>query len=262
MYGEQHLLSTRNSPSVQVSVWLMIAGALVAGAYDLEFSAAGYLLVLLNCVFTAAYLLYISKLGKSSGLNTFGLMFYNNIQSLPVVTALCWINGDLSAVASYPHLWQWDFVVCFVFQSALAFLLNYSIFLCTQLNSPLATSVTGQVKNVLTTALGYVTFGGASTNALNAIGVSLGVVASAWYSLLKFRESEAAKKQSVLPSASTPGGLSAQELARQQAHMRDSDDETEDEATSPSPTVSSHLIPPVAKGPMGFGLSSTLTTRG
>ncbi len=46
-----------------------------------------------------------------------------------------------------------------VFVSALfACALNYSSTVCTQYNSPLTTSVTGQVKNVVTTVLGMILF--------------------------------------------------------------------------------------------------------
>jgi solute carrier family 35 protein len=108
MLGEGYLLGTRNSRSVQASVWLMIFGAVIAGMSDFDYSPIGYALVGANCVFTAAYLLYIAKLGKSSGLNTFGLMFVNNIQSLPIVAIICILNGDFAKdeIAAYPYLYQ------------------------------------------------------------------------------------------------------------------------------------------------------------
>jgi hypothetical protein len=207
MVGESYLLGTTNTPLVQSQVYLMIFGAMVAGIYDFDYSGIGYFLVAWNCLFTAAYLLYISKLGKTSGLNTFGLMWYNNMQSLPIAFGICWFNGDFSEVMSYPYLYDWDFLVCFVFQSALAFLLNYSIFLCTKVNSALATSVTGQIKNIATTAVGYFSFGDVTYSAMNVLGLFIGVVASTWYSLLKYWESEANKsKTTLLPSVGSPMG--------------------------------------------------------
>ena len=79
MWGEYMLLTVRSSRPVQASVYLMVIGALIAAYYDFDFSLVGYVLVALNCFFTAAYLLAIAKFGKQ-GLNTFGLMYYNNIQ--------------------------------------------------------------------------------------------------------------------------------------------------------------------------------------
>ena len=197
MWGEYMLLTVRSSRPVQASVYLMVVGALIAAAYDFDFSLVGYVLVALNCFFTAAYLLSIAKFGKQ-GLNTFGLMYYNNLQSLPLVVALCWFNGDFDTLASYKYRYDAGFWVCFLFQSGLAFLLNYSIFLCTNINSALATSVTGQIKNIATTAVGYFSFGDVTYNVWNVVGLAVGVVASTWYSWLKYEESERSKKP-VLP---------------------------------------------------------------
>jgi len=168
------------------------------GVYDFDFSLIGYFLVFLNCIFTAAYLLSIAKFGKQQGLNSFGLMYNNNIQSLPLVILLCWYNGDFAVFLNYAYFYNVGFWICFLFQSALAFLLNYSIFLCTNINSALATSVTGQIKNVATTAVGYFTFGDVTYDPFNVIGLIVGVIASCWYSYLKYLESES--KKPLLPT--------------------------------------------------------------
>ena len=198
MAGEYYLLDKRESGKVQFSVYLMVIGAIVAGIYDFDFNFYGYILVALNCIFTAAYLLSIAKFGKQ-GLNTFGLMYYNNIQSLPLVIILCLIGGDFNDLYNYTYFNDIGFWICFILQSALAFLLNYSIFLCTNVNSALATSVTGQIKNIATTAIGYFTFGDVTYNLWNVIGLACGVVASTWYSWLKFDESERGRIVPILP---------------------------------------------------------------
>ncbi len=203
MSGEYYLLGVKSSLPVQISVYLMVFGAIVAGIFDFDYSFIGYFLVALNCVFTATYLLAIAKFGKQAGLNSFGLMYYNNLQSLPVVVLICFFNGDFATDGT--GVWDYKFAnsigfwVYFLFQSALAFLLNYSIFLCTNINSALATSVTGQIKNIATTAVGYIAFGDVTYNFINVVGLGLGVIASSWYSWLKYEESEAKKKETILP---------------------------------------------------------------
>ena len=216
MAGEALLLTVKSSAPVQLSVYLMVIGAIIAGVYDFDFSLAGYVLVALNCLFTAAYLLSIARFGKQ-GLNTFGLMWINNVQSLPLVVALCWFNGDFDLLASYKYRYDVGFWVCFLFQSALAFLLNYSIFLCTNINSALATSVTGQIKNIATTAVGYFTFGDVTYNLINVLGLAVGVVASTWYSWLKYVESEKNRKP-VLPVHSADSEQQAELLPPHKDH--------------------------------------------
>ena len=219
MWGEYMLLNVRSSRPVQFSVYLMVIGALIAAVYDFDFSLLGYVLVALNCVFTAAYLLAIAKFGKQ-GLNTFGLMYYNNIQSLPLVVLLCYFNGDFDTLADYQYRYDAGFWICFLFQSGLAFLLNYSIFLCTNINSALATSVTGQIKNIATTAVGYFSFGDVTYNVWNVVGLAVGVVASTWYSWLKYEESERSRKP-VLPvhnEKETDGGHAGTESGGDHGH--------------------------------------------
>lgn len=201
MLGEYYALGLTESRSIYYSVVLMVGGAMVAGYTDLNYNSMGYFLVLLNCIFTAVYLLFIAKFGKM-GLNSFGLMYYNNILSLPVVVAICYYTNDFHNVwYNYPHLFEPSFIICFLFQSVLAFLLNYSIFLCTNVNSALTTSVTGQIKNIATTAVGFFTFSNNDKyDMYNVFGIILGVYASGYYSYIKYRESELKSHKSILPS--------------------------------------------------------------
>src|SRR4051794_19732212 len=48
MIGESYLLNARNTRTVQITVYLMIAGAMIAGIYDFDYSGIGYFLVALN----------------------------------------------------------------------------------------------------------------------------------------------------------------------------------------------------------------------
>jgi drug/metabolite transporter (DMT)-like permease len=66
----------------------MILGAFVGGWGDLHADALGYLLTLLNCLVTALYLVYIPKKTRETNLNNWGLMFYNNLLSLPTILLL------------------------------------------------------------------------------------------------------------------------------------------------------------------------------
>jgi hypothetical protein len=61
---------------------------MIAGWGDLTFDLYGYFLTAVNCFVTAAYLVLIAQKSQQTGLQTFGLMFYNNILSLPFMTVL------------------------------------------------------------------------------------------------------------------------------------------------------------------------------
>jgi solute carrier family 35 protein len=70
-----------------------------------------------------------------------------------------------------------------------AFLLNVCIFYCTTVNSPLATTVTGQLKDLLMTSLGMVLFGDVIYNPVNIMGLCVGLGGGMWYSYIGYRKS-------------------------------------------------------------------------
>ncbi len=67
-------------------------------------------------------------------------------------------------------------------------LLNYALFLCTNLNSALTTTIVGVLKSVVAVVLGFFLLGGVKFNAVNVIGIALNTVGGVWYSCFKFYE--------------------------------------------------------------------------
>lgn len=104
---------------------------------------------------TAAYLLLMRKLRDTTSLNEMSLLYYNNILGLPLMAGWLVLGTDeLGHVFGYEHLLDPKFLLCLLFSASQAFVLNMCIFRCTSINSPLATSVTGQIKDIATTSLG------------------------------------------------------------------------------------------------------------
>ncbi|EPS73584.1 hypothetical protein M569_01173, partial [Genlisea aurea] len=77
MIVEYILVGQRHTPPILGSVGLIVLGAFVAGARDLSFDFRGYAVVFLANITTAIYLATIARVGKSSGLSSFGLMWCN-----------------------------------------------------------------------------------------------------------------------------------------------------------------------------------------
>eukprot|EP00499_Haloplacidia_sp_CaronLabIsolate_P010397 CAMPEP_0196772410 /NCGR_PEP_ID=MMETSP1104-20130614/2216_1 /TAXON_ID=33652 /ORGANISM="Cafeteria sp., Strain Caron Lab Isolate" /LENGTH=336 /DNA_ID=CAMNT_0042142545 /DNA_START=1 /DNA_END=1011 /DNA_ORIENTATION=- len=210
MLSEMMLQGKPFVPRIALPIMVMVIGAIVAGATDLTFSFVGYFLVFLNCIFTATYLVFINRLSKQTGLSTFGLLFYNNIMCVPLVAVTVLATGELPEMVTFPHWARFDFLVCFVASSSMAILLNYTIFLCTAVTSALTTSVTGQVKTIVTTVVGLFIFGDVQITLSNVSGLSLGILGSIWYSAIKYQEqaqrtaSSASKASEMMSPATTP----------------------------------------------------------
>jgi len=193
--GERFVLGKITPPDETNSVVLMVFGAIIAGWGDLTFDLLGYTLILFNCFVTAGYLIYIAKKKQETGLNTFGLMFYCNFLSLPGVALIVYFT-ELDGMGGYPYYSNVGFQICFLMSSVQAFLLNYFIFLCSTINSPLTTSITGQLKAILSTILGLFMFSDVSMNLLLGVGLFISSVASIWYSYIKYLQQVRQLKQS------------------------------------------------------------------
>ncbi|KAK9843519.1 hypothetical protein WJX81_006926 [Elliptochloris bilobata] len=186
--GEWLLLRKRPTPTGFVSILLMVAGAAIAGLTDLTYSLPGYLWVSVCAVSTAVYLLLIRRLKDRTGLSQSALLLYNNVLALPLMLGMLLTSRELSTVWRYPRLHELSFQVFLLVSASQAFLLNLCIFWCTTLNSPLATTVTGQMKDILTTGLGLFLFGDVKFDTRNVTGVCIGLLGGIAYSLSSYYE--------------------------------------------------------------------------
>mmetsp|Transcript_25981 Transcript_25981/g.82881 ORF Transcript_25981/g.82881 Transcript_25981/m.82881 type:complete len:168 (-) Transcript_25981:64-567(-) len=165
----------------------MVVGAVLAGANDLSFDASGYLLVLASNTSTAVYLAVISRLAKTGGLSSFGLMWCNGLVCVPCLVALTAATGELRSVLDFPHLADPGFLVTMAGSCSLAILLNYTIFLNTAVNSAVTQTVCGNLKDFVVIAVGFFAFGGVRFDPLNAAGMAVGMAGSVWYAAVKLK---------------------------------------------------------------------------
>ncbi|KAI9190909.1 hypothetical protein LWI28_000626 [Acer negundo] len=185
MIVEYVLTGQKYTPPVVGSVGLIVLGAFIAGARDLSFDFYGYSVVFLANIATAVYLATIARIGKSSGLNSFGLMWCNGILCGPFLLFWTFLRGDLGMTINFPSLFSPGFMVVLLLSCILAFFLNYSIFLNTTLNSALTQTICGNLKDLFTIGLGWMLFGGLPFDFLNVVGQFLGFLGSGLYAYYK-----------------------------------------------------------------------------
>ncbi|KAH3732110.1 UDP-galactose/UDP-glucose transporter 7 [Pelomyxa schiedti] len=179
-----------------ISVVLMALGALIVGFGDWIFNAWGYFLTLLSCAMTAGYLLRIGAVKEKVKVSEFEVMLYNNLLSLPLVIVLV-ILLDSDGVLRFPYLFNFGFLVFFFGSAIQAFFLNYFMFLCSSINSPLTTSVTGQIKAVLGSFLGLIILQqDVTVTALLMMGLFISSAGSVYYGYVKYQQQLAKPKDS------------------------------------------------------------------
>eukprot|EP00245_Coleochaete_scutata_P009792 TRINITY_DN3309_c0_g2_i1.p1 TRINITY_DN3309_c0_g2~~TRINITY_DN3309_c0_g2_i1.p1 ORF type:complete len:335 (+),score=44.64 TRINITY_DN3309_c0_g2_i1:159-1163(+) len=187
MLMEQVFQGTRHSSPIMLSVAIIVGGAFIAGVRDLSFEPVGYALVFLSNFTTAVYLTFIGKLGKSTGLNSFGLMWCNGVICMPILLIWSLISGELVASFHFVHINNLGFQLVMLMSCVMAFCLNYTIFLNTALNSALTQTMCGNFKDLGVVSFGWLWFGGLPFDWLNVVGQGLGFIGSGLYAWSKLR---------------------------------------------------------------------------
>jgi len=186
-----------------LAVLVMVLGAMVASVGDLTFHLWGYFLVFMNCCTTAWYLVTISKSQQDTQLNSFGLMFYNNLFSIPILLVTTPLF-ELHILVNYDHWKSTQFLIALFISCTLAFVLNYLIFLCSIVNSPLTTSITGQLKAIVSTILGLFMFGDVIVTPILVVGLTVSTLAGVWYGSIKYQQQVARLYQIANPVVTQP----------------------------------------------------------
>ncbi|ETV90484.1 hypothetical protein H310_14727 [Aphanomyces invadans] len=169
--------------AMKASLLLAAVGSLVAGFNDATYNGYGYVLVVAQNCCTAMNLI----LAKQSNLSPLALVYVHSTAGL----ALCgpvalFLERDrvtaffstLTDIPSFCGLFASMSVVCLMYQVA--------IHLCTVRTSPLATSVTGNIKDLASTAAGYLLFADVVVTRWNVMGVALSFVGAYGFSYTKY----------------------------------------------------------------------------
>ncbi|KAI5411883.1 UDP-N-acetylglucosamine transporter UGNT1 isoform X2 [Lathyrus oleraceus] len=187
MIMEYFLSGKKHSIFVLGSVGIIIAGALVAGARDLSFDAYAYSVVFIENMCKAVYLASISRVGKASGLNIFGLVWSNVLICGPMLFFWSLLRGDLQSTLNFTYLLYPGFQVVMILSCAFTFFINYIVVLNTTVNSALTQAICGNLKDVFTSGFGWIIFGGLPYDLFNVLGQSLGFFGSCLYAYCKIQ---------------------------------------------------------------------------
>ncbi|GLT47973.1 hypothetical protein SLA2020_216200 [Shorea laevis] len=185
-------LSGKGKPTTQVtfSVLLTAAGVLIAALGDFSFDLFGYSMALTSVFFQTMYLVLVEKSGAEDGLSSVEIMFYNSFLSLPFLLFLIIVTGEfpnsLSLLFAKSH--SFSFLVILILSLVMGIALNYTMFLCTIVNSALTTTIVGVLKGVGSTTLGFVLLGGVKVHGLNVTGLVINTAGGVWYSYAKYQQ--------------------------------------------------------------------------
>lgn len=139
------------------SVVLMTLGAVLAGANDLEFHALGYFWMVLNCLCTAGYVLYMRFASTNIKLPRFGMVYYNNLLSAALLLPACLANGEMGSLFDQSIMTR-EFIFWNCVAGFLGFYLNFASLWCVSVTSATTYAVVGALNKVPITILGFLLF--------------------------------------------------------------------------------------------------------
>ncbi|KAK4792171.1 hypothetical protein SAY86_022606 [Trapa natans] len=175
---------------VSLSVVLIAAGVLIAALGDFSFDLYGYSMAFTSVFFQTMYLVLVEKSGAEDGLSSIEIMFYNSILSLPFLLFVIILTGEFpdSLVLLIAKINSFSFLMLLVISLVMGIVLNYTMFLCTIVNSALTTTIVGVLKGVVSTTLGFFLLGGVKVHGLNVTGLVINTAGGIWYSYSKYQQ--------------------------------------------------------------------------
>lgn len=203
--------SSRHNCWINTAVALMGIGALIAGFNDLSLSPLSLLCLMMYNVVTALYLVLIARINAEeqklpsstdksharTPLSSWDFMLYNSLFTLPMALIISWWGDEWSKLGPSSSMSSFQesasnssgYWSTFLASSALAFVLNYSVFLNTRLNSALTHAVVGQAKDIGTILLGFTLFADSrdSSSPLALVGHTVGFGAAFMYAWVKLQ---------------------------------------------------------------------------
>ncbi|KAK2658441.1 hypothetical protein Ddye_004974 [Dipteronia dyeriana] len=186
------IFSGKGKPTTQVilSVVLTAAGCIIAAIGDFSFDLFGYCMALTSVFFQTMYLVLVEKSGAEDGLSSIEIMFYNSFLSLPFLLFLIIITGEFPYSLSllFAKSNSFSFLAILLLSLVMGIALNFTMFLCTIVNSALTTTIVGVLKGVGSTTLGFFLLGGVPVHGLNVTGLVINTAGGVWYSYAKYQQ--------------------------------------------------------------------------
>mmetsp|Transcript_9225 Transcript_9225/g.22534 ORF Transcript_9225/g.22534 Transcript_9225/m.22534 type:complete len:367 (-) Transcript_9225:43-1143(-) len=188
MLLEKWMLNSEPSKTVQLSVGLMLGGALVAATGDLSFNLVGYVVIFFNDLFTALNGVILKRTSEEYKKSKMTVLYLNSLLSAIGVSVIIMLKpGEVERVQNFDLWSNSSFVTYLVFASLMGSVLNLAIFLCTSTNSALTTTVVGCLKNVLTSYIGMFVGGDYIFSWLSFLGINISIAGSLVYARATFK---------------------------------------------------------------------------
>jgi solute carrier family 35 len=163
-------------------------GTLVAGFNDLTSDTYGYAIVFVANLMNALLLISVRHSNtKVPTLRSFKQVYICSIISIPCTVILCYTFEEHISLGSSLYSHTPSFLGIMAYAGLLGVFCNYMLFKCASEVSPIATSVTGNAKDLASMSIGLFAFSDVKPNFLFLTGLFISVLGALVYTLGSLR---------------------------------------------------------------------------
>ncbi|KAK8402802.1 hypothetical protein O3P69_000845 [Scylla paramamosain] len=177
-----------------VSVLTITIGCFVAVLGDLTFDGFAYTMGGLSVLAQGLYLTLVQQCAESQR-STWEILQLNSYNTLAPFIIMSVLVREPENIVKSKYISDIGFHVVFWVLVSMGSVLNYSLFLCTALNSALTTSLVAVAKSVIQTLVGLFVFGGIKFHPLNTAGIVMNTLGGFMYTYTKYQEKREDKRQ-------------------------------------------------------------------
>jgi drug/metabolite transporter (DMT)-like permease len=151
---------------------------------------------MLNNVLTAWSHTESKRFADKFNCHGFGIVLYNAVTALPLTLLGAVALGEWQyTFHTFEHAHNPQFWASVAVASFMGVIITYIVFLCTTVNGPLVTSITGNAKDVLQTVLGAVLFHDFVPTAQNVVGIVMSFCGAGLFTWTKLRDALASGRR-------------------------------------------------------------------
>jgi len=186
--GDFYFFGNKPENLVFVAFGIMLAGAIAAAGYDISMSLTGFTWMVLNCISTSGYVLYMKHATEKILLSKFGMVFYNNLLCVAFLLPAAFVMGEVSLFMRSEVVHTVDYFSKNIFAGMVGFLLNFASLNCIEAAGPTTFVTIGAMNKIPVAFLGYWIFD-AVINSQTWFFIGISMCGGFLYSYAKLRSS-------------------------------------------------------------------------
>jgi len=156
--GDYYWFGSKVEFLVVVAFGIMLGGALLAAKNDIQISVVGIVWMVVNCITTAGYILYMKFATKNVKLSKFGMVFYNNVLCTLFLLPVTLMNGEMNTFLKTEAIHTMDYMTKNSFAGFIGFFLNFASLNCVGNTGPTTYAIVGSMTKIPIAILGWFLF--------------------------------------------------------------------------------------------------------